>query len=114
MPLLKISTNKPFDASTQQAFLKDASPKVAETLQKSEKYVMTLFEPTVPMTFGGTDEPTAYLEIKSIGLTTQQVNLLTKEIADLAHAKLGINPERIYIEFADAPANRWGWNRTTF
>jgi len=114
MPLLKISTNKPVEVSEQQDFLSNASKKVAQLLQKSEKYVMTLFEAERPMTFGGTTDAAAYLEIKSIGLTSPQVDLLSNEIAELVHNELNIDPARIYIEFSDAPANRWGWNKTTF
>ncbi|MGQ1890450.1 phenylpyruvate tautomerase MIF-related protein [Thermophagus sp. OGC60D27] len=114
MPLLKISTNKSVDVAAKQVFLKIASKNLAELLQKSEKYVMTRFDAEGPMTFNGTDEATAYLEIKSIGLTSQQINLLTKAMAELVHQELDIDPARIYIEFSDAPANHWGWNKTTF
>ncbi len=114
MPLLKITTNKKVDSEAQIEFLSKASGKVAEVLQKPEKFVMTLFDPTVPMTFGGNSEATAYLEIKSIGLTDEQAAKLAKEIPDLVENELSIDAERIYIEFADAPRTFWGWNKGTF
>ena len=114
MPFLKISTNKAVNIAAQTKFLKAASKQVAETLQKPEKFVMTLFDQPTPMTFGGTDEDTAFLEIKSIGLSNEQAKILAEEIPSLTEKELGINPEKIYIEFSDAPRSFWGWNKGTF
>jgi phenylpyruvate tautomerase PptA (4-oxalocrotonate tautomerase family) len=114
MPLLKINTNKVTETEVQSLFLKAASQKVAKTLQKPEKYVMTLFEQQTPMTFGGTEENAAFLEIKSIGLTQEQTKTLAKEIPELVEKELGIDASRIYIEFANASRSFWGWNKDTF
>lgn len=114
MPFLKISTNKAVDITAQTTFLKTASKQIAETLQKPEKFVMTLFDQPTPMTFGGSDEDAAFLEIKSIGLSNEQAGILAEEIPSLIEKELGINPLRIYIEFSDAPRSFWGWNKGTF
>ncbi|RCW38312.1 phenylpyruvate tautomerase MIF-related protein [Marinilabilia salmonicolor] len=114
MPFLKISTNKAIDITAQTTFLKAASAQIAETLQKPEKFVMTQFDQPTPMTFGGTDEDAAFLEIKSIGLTNGQAGILAKEIPTIIENHLGIDASRIYIEFSDAPRSFWGWNKGTF
>ena len=114
MPLLKISTNKEVAPAAQKEFLKEASYRVSKVLQKPEKVVMTLFEPPMPMTFAGTEEDTAYLEVKSIGLTEDQAGCLAGDIPDLVEKHLAIAPDRIYIEFSDAPRKFWGWNKGTF
>lgn len=114
MPFLKISTNKAVDITTQTKFLKSASAQIAATLQKPEKFVMTQFDQPTPMTFGGTDEDTAFLEIKSIGLTNEQAGKLAREIPVLVEQELGIDPELVYIEFSNAPRSFWGWNKGTF
>lgn len=114
MPYLKINTNKATDITAQTTFLKNASKKVAEILQKPEKFVMTQFDQPTPMTFGGTDEDLAYLEIKSIGLTNEQAAQLAKEIPSIVEKELEIDPSRVYIEFADATRSFWGWNKGTF
>jgi len=114
MPYLKINTNKATDIAAQTTFLKNASKKVSEILQKPEKFVMTQFDQPTPMTFGGTDEDLAYLEIKSIGLTNEQTAQLAKEIPSLIEKELGIDPSRIYIEFTNATGSFWGWNKGTF
>ncbi|MGM0376618.1 MAG: phenylpyruvate tautomerase MIF-related protein [Bacteroidota bacterium] len=114
MPLLKINTNKEVAPATQKEFLKEASYRVGKILQKPEKVVMTIFEPPVPMTFAGTEEATAYLEVKSIGLTEEQASCMAGDIPELVKKHLSISPDRIYIEFSDAPGKFWGWNMGTF
>ncbi|PWD98222.1 phenylpyruvate tautomerase MIF-related protein [Marinilabilia rubra] len=114
MPLLKVSTNKAVEITSQTMFLKTASKKVAEILQKPEKFVMTIFDQPTPMTFGGSDEDAAFLEIKSIGLTEDQAGILAREIPGVVQKELGIDPSRIYIQFSDAPGKFWGWNKGTF
>ncbi len=114
MPLLKINTNKEVAPATRTEFLKEASFRISKILQKPEKVVMTIFEPPVPMTFGGTEEAAAYLEIKSIGLTEEQASCMAGDIPELVKKHLSISPDRIYIEFSDAPRKFWGWNMGTF
>lgn len=114
MPLLKITTNKETELKKQKGFLNNASAKVAGILQKPEKFVMTLFTQSAPMTFGGSEEAAAFLELKSIGLTEEQAALLAKEVPNLVHEHLSIDPSRVYIEFANAPRSFWGWNKGTF
>jgi phenylpyruvate tautomerase len=114
MPLLTITTNKAIEPQMQKTFLKKASTRVATILEKPEKFVMTLFPQPTAMTFGGSEEDLAYLEIKSIGLTGEKAAVLAKEIPDLVKQELNIDPARVYIEFADAPRSFWGWNKGTF
>jgi len=114
MPFLKVSTNKAVEITAQTTFLKSASKKLSETLEKPEKFVMTLFDQPTPMTFGGSDEDAVFLEIKSIGLTEGQAGVLAREIPEVVQKELGVAPSRIYIEFSDAPRKFWGWNKGTF
>ncbi|NJL44868.1 MAG: hypothetical protein HC922_02185 [Leptolyngbyaceae cyanobacterium SM2_3_12] len=63
MPLIKVQTSVAAPAPAQvEAMLKDLSASLASHLGKPESYVMTAFEPGVPMTFGGTTEPVCYIE----------------------------------------------------
>ena len=87
---------------------------VAEQLGKPERYVMTSVETNTAMQFAGSDEPLAYLELKSIGLPESITAGTSKALCDLVSAQTGISPERIYIEFTDAPRKMWGWNGGTF
>ena len=114
MPYLKIQTNQSIPGDRQQAFLEKASRAVAEGLGKSEGYVMVAFDPPRPMLFGGSGEPCAYMELKSIGLSEGKTAGLSERLCSLAEEELGIPAKRVYIEFSDAPRAMWGCDRRTF
>ena len=114
VPYLLIQTNREPDADAAAALRQAASRQVAEDLGKPEGYVMVALMPGVDMQFGGSTEPLAYLELKSIGLPRERTKALSASLCDLAGSHLDVPPERIYIEFADAERGMWGTNRTTF
>ena len=113
MPYLKIQTNQAISADTT-ALLRKASQLVAKELGKPEQYVMVALAPPVPMLFAGTDAPTAYLELKSIGLPSNKTGILSEGISKLIDQHLSIPSDRIYIEFANAERHMWGWSGGTF
>jgi phenylpyruvate tautomerase PptA (4-oxalocrotonate tautomerase family) len=114
MPYLRIQTNESMDEAGARRLLTRASALVAEQLGKPERYVMVALEPPVPMLFAGDNSPAAYLELKSIGLAEGQTPALSKALCALCSEMMGINQDRIYIEFSNAPRKMWGWNGATF
>jgi len=114
MPLLKIQSNHPVDENLAGELIASASKLVAEQLGKSERYVMVALEPPIPMMFSGSQDPLAYLELKSIGLPEAKTPQLSQALCQLIQDKLAIPPDRVYIEFSDAPRAMWGWNSGTF
>ncbi len=114
MPLLKIQTNIPLDMDKQNALIRKASQAVAAMLGKPESYVMICCEQNSAMLFAGNSEPLAYLELKSIGLPDSKTKDFSSQLAELLNTETGIAPDRVYIEFADAPRAMWGWNGSTF
>jgi phenylpyruvate tautomerase len=114
MPYLKIQTNQAINPDQAQALISKASKLVATELGKPENYVMVALSPPVPMLFAGTDAPTAYLELKSIGLPSSRTGNLSQALCTLIENDLAISKDRVYIEFADAPRAMWGWNGSTF
>ena len=114
MPLLRIQTNQPLDADTRQEHPRRASQQVAKLLGKPERYVMVTIEHNPAMLFAGTDAPLAYLELKSIGLPAARTGELSQGLCALVAEQLGVAPDRIYIEFANAAADMWGWDGGTF
>ncbi|HHH44215.1 MAG TPA: hypothetical protein ENK49_08760 [Gammaproteobacteria bacterium] len=114
MPLLRIQTSQAVAADTGKGLLSKASQAVADMLGKPERYVMVSLEHNPDMLFGGSDEPLAYLELKSIGLPEANTAEFSRRLADLLGDELGLPADRIYIEFADAPRAMWGWNGGTF
>ncbi|HIK31245.1 MAG TPA: hypothetical protein IGS17_09020 [Oscillatoriales cyanobacterium M59_W2019_021] len=115
MPLIKVQTSvAEIDRSSAEELLKELSAKLAKHLGKPESYVMTAFESNVPMTFAGTTEPVCYVEVKSIGKMGDRTKAMSQDFCQHIGTKLGIPPNRIYIEFADAQGSMWGWNGSTF
>ena len=114
MPLLKIQTNVPMDGEAKQTLAVSASRAVADMLGKPERYVMVSVEGNPAMVFAGSNDPLAYLELKSIGLPANKTGELSAALAALLGEQLGLSADRVYIEFADAPRNMWGWNGGTF
>lgn len=111
MPLINVRTSLPaVDDAT--ALLQELSAALAEQSGKPESYVMTLLQTAVPMTFAGSSDPCAYVEIKSIGSLKPQA--MTATFCQLISARTGIPANRIYVAFEDVKANSWGWNGRTF
>ena len=114
MPFLKIQTNQSLSEADATSLAARSSAVVADQLGKPERYVMTSVETNPAMQFGGTHEPLAYLELKSIGLPESITADVSQALCTLVSDETGINPDRIYIEFADAPRKMWGWDGGTF
>ena len=111
MPLINLRTNIS-EVLHPSGLLKKLSESLASATGKPESYVMTLLDSGVPMTFAGSNEPCAYVEIKSIGALTPPE--MSDQFCELIKASLGISKDRIYIEFNDVSASDWGWNGRTF
>jgi phenylpyruvate tautomerase len=114
MPFLKIRTNQRLAESAKKSLASRASARVAELLGKPEAYVMVSVETDANMLFAGTDEPLAYLELKSIGLPQSITASASRALCELVAEATGVATNRIYIEFTDAPRHMWGWNGDTF
>jgi phenylpyruvate tautomerase PptA (4-oxalocrotonate tautomerase family) len=116
MPLIKVQTSIADTSSLDvESLLKSLSADLSKHLGKSESYVMTAFEANTPMTFGGTSDPTCYVEIKSVGtMGSAKTRAMSQAFCQQLSDKLGVAKERIYIEFADSPGAMWGWNGSTF
>jgi len=116
MPLIKVQTSvSAAETSEVDTLLKSLSAKLATHLGKPESYVMTAFEPGVPMTFAGTSEPVCYVEVKSVGsMKPEQTKAMSQDFCQQINEALGVDKDRIYIEFNDAKGYLWGWNGSTF
>ena len=114
MPYLKIQSNREISKEKTQQLLTLASQKLAKELSKPESYVMVEMTTNTSMLFAGTDAPAAYVELKSIGLPSALLTSLSKSIGRLLNEQLGVEPNRVYIEFSDIKGSCWGWNESTF
>jgi len=114
VPFLKLSTNVAIEQSQSEQLLKELSQLLAKETGKPERYVMVQVTGGKAMLFGGSNQPLAYLECKSIGLTSTQAKALSASLSKLLTSSLSLSAERIYIEFSNCPAEFWGWNGSTF
>ena len=114
MPYLKIQISCELEPEKSKALLARASRTVASELGKPEQYVMVELATNPAMLFAGTDEPSAFVELKSIGLPAGKTKTLSRVLCALLEEATGIAATRIHIEFADAQGSHWGWNRSTF
>ena len=114
MPLLSITTNIEIDSASKPTTLKTLSEQVSQALGKPEQYVMISLKHNPDMLFAGSNEPLAYLELKSIGLPQDQTTNLSDILSTTIETTFGIKADRIYIEFANAERHMWGWNHGTF
>lgn len=114
MPYLKLETNQVLTPESCQQQLKNLSKGVAEILGKSENHVMIALESAKPMFFAGNNQPTAFVELKSLGLPESQTATFSKALCTLIETQMGIKADSIYIEFSDPARHMWGWNGITF
>ncbi len=114
MPYFSIQTNHPMDTSSTADLAKKASAFAAALLEKPEAYVMTAVKSATAMTFAGSDAPAAFVEVKSIGLPQDRCSAFAASISAFIRSALGIEQDRVFIDFTDLPRSHFAWNGKTF
>jgi len=67
---------------------------------------MVVLKGSVPMAFGGTEEPAAYGEVVSIGGLNPDTNKkLSAAIASILETKLSVPKSRYFLKFYDSKAS---------
>ena len=114
MPYFSIETNQTIDQASNRGLIKKTSAFIAELLGKPESYVMIAIKPETSLLFAGSDEPTAFVRLKSIGLPKERCPDLSKKICSFVEQELEVPPNRIFIDFKDLEREMFGWNGKTF
>ena len=114
MPLVSLHTNAELSKDQEITIARQLSTLASHQLGKPEQWVMIRVAAGQSMIHAGSEALCAYLECKSIGLNEAQIPALSKAISSLLQQQLHIDPARVYIEFASAQAQHWGWNGGTF
>lgn len=114
MPFLRIQTNQTLETGQVEALLQEGTRVIVEGLNKPREYVQVLVEGGLSMTFAGDASPTAFVEVRSLGLPGDKVKPLCRALFQLLREQLGLSPERVFINLHDLPRNHWGWNGDTF
>ncbi len=66
------------------------------------------------MSFAGSLDPLALINIKSLELPEEQTTDLSAALCTLVSDELNILSNRIYIEFHSPQRHMWGWDKRTF
>ncbi|WP_309381720.1 phenylpyruvate tautomerase MIF-related protein [Cerasicoccus frondis] len=114
MPYLNIQTNQSLSPESLEKLLAGSSKLVAEGLGKSEEFMMVSVKDNTPMIFGGKPGPTAFLEIKSIGIPANKTKEICRLLCELVKSVADIPPERVYVKFNDVQRSMWGWKGDMF
>ena len=113
MPYIKIETSKMLDESATRELLKKTSAFLSALLNKPEQVIMISICKGTPMIFSGDMQPSAYIELKSVGLQQDKCSELSKDICNFLEQELAIPPDRVYIEFSAINGKMFGWNCKT-
>jgi len=108
MPYLTVSTNAEIYPGAEKQFLKEASLAVAVGTGKPEQYVMVKLEAAQSMVFAGSNEPAAFVELKSIGYPASGVEKIAAALCTLVANHLHVPSSRIFTVFHDVKASMWG------
>jgi phenylpyruvate tautomerase len=87
----------------------------AETIGKPEQYVQALVVDQVAQVHGGQPGPAAFVDVRSIGgLGPKVCQALSEQVCALLHRDLGVPGARVYLNFTEIAAARWGHDGGTF
>jgi len=112
MPSLELSTN--VRIQDKNRLMRSLSSCICTELCKAETYMMIILKDELSMLFAGTEEPVAHLTLRALGLKTDSIQSLAKNLTEMMRAELGIESQRVYIVFMEADLCRWAWDGRTF
>ena len=114
MPLLRLQTNIVLEKSKQTQLATELSLLVAELLGKSSDFVQVILEDGQTIVFGGTEDSSVFVELRSLGFGTTSLSAIANELTRVVAKRLGVEPKRVFLNFLDLPRTHWGWNGKTF
>ena len=115
MPLIRVETNESLSPETKTQLCASLSRIGAEVIGKPEAYVMAVVADRTPIMLGGKPGPAAFVDVRSIGGLTSDVNgELSGKICALITSVINVSGGRIYLNFTELEASHWGHNGSTF
>jgi len=113
MPYLSVTTNAVLTPETESTLAAAASKALAVGLGKPEAYVMISVQSRATLRFADSDEPAAFLDLRSIGLPGD-LNAVAKALTDVVNRHAHVPARRVYIACSDVPAAYWAHGGATF
>lgn len=115
MPMCRITTAIKLDVTKQSEFLREVEQALAECLGKPLHYVAVAFMQAGWMRFGGGSDPSAVIEVSSIGaVNTENNSKVARQLSQLCEKFLGVPGGRVFITFTDVPAANFAHGAHTF
>lgn len=112
MPAVLLETNA--EISNPSLLGQDLSKAIAEGLSKPEKYITVSIRTSQAMIRAGIPSIFAFIEIRSIGGFSLQVNnTLSKNVCGIL-SKYGLKETNIDVNFMDISPENWGKHHGTF
>ena len=90
---LRIETNVTIESAQRSIFLANASSSLANILGKPESYAMVALHDNTPMLFDGSEQPTAFLVLKTVRLSTTRTSEYSSKLCAFIQDSLNI-PKR--------------------
>lgn len=114
MPYCEIITTAKIDKQLDMKLSHELARIIELVPGKQERWVMTHIEDEARMSLGGINtENSAMVTLSTFGeLTSEQYNMLTKELCASASKLLNVAPDRIYVRYESII--HWGWNGENF
>jgi hypothetical protein len=75
---------------------------------------MIAVKPGTSLIFAGSNEPAAFVRLKSIGLPKERSTELSEKICGFVERELKVPPNRVFIDFKDLERGMFGWDGKTF
>jgi hypothetical protein len=110
MPCIHLEVSCPISSETEVLLKQDFAQVISIIPNKSEKWLMCVFESKKNIWLSGTNEPAAFVSVGLFGnALPASLADVTKALSDVIANRLNIGLSRIYIQYALTPF--WGWNR---
>jgi phenylpyruvate tautomerase len=113
MPILQVFTNLPRSSIPDDLNVR-LTKVLAQTLSKPESYCVVHIVPDQLLTWNGTNEPCAVVNLMSIGRLGVEENKKHSNAVMSELNQLGIPSTRMYISFVDPKPGDVGYNNSTF
>ena len=113
MPYITTKVTTPLPQKKIDA-LTEAYGKLIEIFPgKTERWLMLDFSGDAKMTFGGTTEPCAMVEIELFGkASAESYDKMTDAVCAMIEVECAIPADRVYVKYAEV--GHWGWNHANF
>jgi phenylpyruvate tautomerase len=115
MPLIKLETTQVIAADTKRGLCEKLSKLCAAEIGKPEQYVQAIVVDQVAMVHAGESGPAAFVDVRSIGgLSAKVCQALAAKVCALLGRDLGVPGGRVYLNFTEVAAAKWGHDGATF